>query len=409
MRSPLRRQAFPAAVLAAGILAAGLTGCGGGERASGPQEIVLQPLAEQGPDPFTESTAVAPLPAPPVPTPTVTTPASPAAKGINRTGISTQLRTISGSVAGLYGGTRSRSSCDVERQVRLLTADPVKAGVFAKAAGVDRHSIPAFLRGLTPVLLRADTRFTSSGYRDGAAKTFQSLLQAGTPVLVDSHGAPRLRCTCGNPLRPPDATRAGAVHKGVRWAGYRPERAVVIVPAVHTIDSLIIVNIATNTWIERKTGDTGARDRTPRVMPPHDPGDDITGPLSPSSPSPQPDTSLPELPQLPDSRQPRGATPDSPLPESAGRGTSLPEPSTPEAPRPDGPAPDGLEPFAPDDGGTAPDITQCPPGGTGSSDLWPGCPDLSETEDPGSGLPPGPDDGFEAAGAAVPPAVKSGE
>ncbi|GHF01088.1 hypothetical protein GCM10018785_74850 [Streptomyces longispororuber] len=66
--------------------------------------------------------------------------------------------------------------------------------------------MPAYLRGLTPVVPRADTRVTGHGCRDGRATGHQAVLQARTAVLVDDRGLPRVRCACGNPLLPPDTT-----------------------------------------------------------------------------------------------------------------------------------------------------------------------------------------------------------
>ncbi|GAP52775.1 serine/threonine protein kinase [Streptomyces azureus] len=56
-------------------------------------------------------------------------------------------------------------------------------------------------------MLRADTGVTNHGFRAGRAAVLQAVLQAGTAVLVDDRGVPRVRCACGNPLRPPVAMR----------------------------------------------------------------------------------------------------------------------------------------------------------------------------------------------------------
>ena len=62
------------------------------------------------------------------------------------------------------------------------------------------EQVGPFLGSLTPVTLRTDTAVTNHGFRDGSATAFQSVLQAGTGVLVDAQGLPRVRCYCGNPL-----------------------------------------------------------------------------------------------------------------------------------------------------------------------------------------------------------------
>jgi len=146
--------ALSAALLAAGCeadsdanVAAASSGSGG--------ELFLQPVAAQGPDPFTDSTATSTAtPQPVTRMPQSTPTGTPSATG---------TRSISGGTPGLYGGTRSVGSCDVEKQIAFLTSDQAKARAFARASGISQASIPGFLRGLTSVVLRADTRVTNHG------------------------------------------------------------------------------------------------------------------------------------------------------------------------------------------------------------------------------------------------------
>ncbi|MFB6825230.1 DUF6777 domain-containing protein [Streptomyces virginiae] len=270
-RQASRRHAPAGAALFAllGLLAAA---CGSAEEPKGApgaesQEVYLQPVASAGPDPFTASTATAesaPV-QPPLP---------------NATGQG--IRTVNAATPGLYGGTQRLGSCDVEQQVAFLTADKDKSRAFAEASNIEEEKIPDFLRGLTPVVLRADTRVTNHAFRDGAADGFQSVLQAGTAVLVDEHGMPRVRCGCGNPLASPRTAKGSPQHKGDPWSGYQANQVVVIEPTAHVINSLVIVNIADNTWIERKRGDDGAQDRPPKALPPYDPSAGIPdGPVTP--------------------------------------------------------------------------------------------------------------------------------
>ncbi|MEU3503354.1 DUF6777 domain-containing protein [Streptomyces hundungensis] len=335
MPSTLRKIATAAAVLAVGSFAAG---CGGGANgADSEQDLNLQPIAAQGPDPFTESTAEST---------TTPTPAVPPGAGSGTPAPSLRsVRTVTGSTPGLYGGTQSVASCDVEKQIRFLGGDRAKTRAFADAAGIDPGSIPSFLRGLTPVVLRVDTRVTNHGFRDGSATSFQSVLQAGTAVLVDDHGAPRVRCACGNPLRPPSAHQGGWKDKGTPWPGYRGDRVIVVRPTTVVINTLIIVNVTNNTWIERKSGDDGRHDKRrpdihidpakpPVPEPPSPPASPSTS-LSPNtSPSPSPDCPTPtptvtvtETPSSP----PPSAPPSSPSPQSA-----PPSPQSPPASSPSG-------------------------------------------------------------------------
>ncbi|WP_328302111.1 hypothetical protein OG389_31930 [Streptomyces sp. NBC_00435] len=334
MHAPTPRQATrrhaparTALFAALGLLAAACGASAEDGQTKGPaaesQEVHLQPVASAGPDPFTTSSAMgesAPV-QPPVP---------------NATGQG--IRTVNAATPGLYGGTQRLGSCDVEAQVQSLTADDGKARAFAEASQMKQEEIPDFLRGLTPVVLRADTRVTNHGFADGRPNAFQSVLQAGTAVLVDSHGMPRVRCACGNPLMAPRAAQGAPVLKGDPWTGYQPNQVVVIEPTAQVINSLVIVNITDNTWIERRTGDDGAQDRAPVTPPPYDPADGIpAGPAtppgtSPADPCPTPDSnSLARTsPPVPGKPSPGG----SPVPKAADCPPGAPQtvPNTPVVP-----------------------------------------------------------------------------
>ncbi|MFC8272508.1 DUF6777 domain-containing protein [Streptomyces sp. NPDC057271] len=344
MPSPIRRSSRPHVTApAVGVLAVALVlaGCAAGDdageggaasdrTAATSQEVFLQPVADRGPDPFTASTARAGVP-------------SPAATAPPGTSTGGTIREVTGSTPGLYGGTRQVASCDVERQAELLARDRVRTRVFAESAGIPEAGAADWLRGLTPVVLRADTRVTNHGYRDGGATAYQSVLQAGTAVLVDQYGAPRVRCACGNPLRSP-VTAQGATHQGKPWSGYHPDRVVVIRPTTTVVTSLVIVNTVDNTWIERKTGTDGERDTRPAVIPPCAPAAcDLTGTPAPV-PSPSVTDGSPD-PGRGESTRPDGSTPPGDV--------SPPAPPTTECPAPD-PYPNGTPDTASPDA-TAPD------------------------------------------------------
>ena len=288
-----------------------------------PRNCSSSAAADRGPDPFTQSTAVAAPSAPAVPSGLPSSP--PSATSVANSVAVRVVRTLPGSTPGLYGGIRSVSSCDVERQVRLLTEDGGRARAFARGADISPAAVPEFLRGLTPVVLRADTRMTNHGYRGGSAVAFQSVLQAGTAVMVDDHGMPRVRCACGNPLRPAVASREGVVHKGEPWSGYRADRVVLIDRAPRAVANLIIADTFNRTWIERRTGTRGDEDTLPGVQPPYGPDADITDPDAVTPPIPD-DTPRPEGPDT-------GPRPDAPSPDLPS--PDVPSPDVPEMP--DGP------------------------------------------------------------------------
>jgi len=58
-------------------------------------------------------------------------------------------------------------------------------------------ALSRYIRDLRPVTLTRDTRATNHAFVDGRAVAFQSILQAGTAVLVDDKGVPVARCRCG--------------------------------------------------------------------------------------------------------------------------------------------------------------------------------------------------------------------
>lgn len=354
MRTPIRRRflgrhvrrryAAIAALSVALSFSLLVSGCGGdSSAAAGSEEVFLQPVTGQGPNPYTPSTVTstaAPSPEPPAPSSSP----SPPARG-------QMLRTVSGATPGLYGGTQSVASCDVEQQVRFLAADQAKSRAFARSAGISQAEIPDFLRGLTPVVLRADTRATSHGYSRGTATSYQSVLQAGTPVLVDQYGAPRVRCADGNPLKPPVAVKGAVVQTGRSWVGYQPERVVVVKPTVQMVDSLVIVDIVNNTWIERKSGTDGEQDKRPDVLPPVNPDDIYTYP--PPSGLIGPDGSA----QPPDGSAQQGdstgqSEPVSPPVSPYAPGEPVSPPIAPDVPSEELPPPVG--PDMPSDGGIAP-------------------------------------------------------
>ncbi|QNP68485.1 hypothetical protein IAG44_02685 [Streptomyces roseirectus] len=282
------------------------TGASGGE-------VFLQAAARPGPDPFTESTAVHGT-APPATTP------SQAPDGA--------LRSVDGGSAGLYGGSRDVAACDVGKQIRVLAAAPAKNAAFASVAGVQPSQVPSYLRSLTPVQLRADTRVTNHGFRDGAATSYQSVLQAGTAVLVDGYGVPRVRCACGNPLGRPLAQSGAPRATGDAWPGYRPANVVVVAPSITVVNVFVLYDHDDHGWIARPRGDSGHGDRP------------TTPPPSPSpSPTPTP-TPTPSPSPSPSASPSSSATPTpSPPPSPSTSPSSSSGDSTSPSPSPSEPAP----------------------------------------------------------------------
>ncbi len=158
---------------------------------SQPTEVVFEPVGEPGSDPFTESVRIQLVASESPVDDTAGTDGAGADEGDRGTG------------PGLYGGSGDNSLCDIDQLVDSLMEQADKAEAWADAAGIEVDEIPDHIGSLEPTLLAGDTRVTNHGYRDGKATPFQSTLEAGTAVLVDSQGVPRARCACGNPLDEP--------------------------------------------------------------------------------------------------------------------------------------------------------------------------------------------------------------
>ncbi|MEV5955744.1 DUF6777 domain-containing protein [Streptomyces sp. NPDC051987] len=323
-KSAPRIATLTTAVVVAAALAVVLTRSGDSSGHRG--EVFLQSAGSSGQDPFTPSTARNSAAAP--------VSAAPAASAAPQN----EVRGVDGGAPGLYSGTRNSASCDVEQQIRYLQAAPDRNRAFAAQAGVQPSGVPAYLRSLTSVQLRADTRVTAHGYRDGGATTYQSVLQAGTAVLVDGHGVPRLRCACGNPLAPPVAQPTTPRTTGAAWPAYRPANVVVVAPSAQVIKVFVVFDREHDDWFGRHRGDhTGHQDRPAR--PPADPNP-LNPPSSPSGPStpPGPGNGSPPPPSnTPSSNSPSGHAPSSK--PSSKPPSSVPPSSVPPSSAPPSSAP----------------------------------------------------------------------
>lgn len=359
MHPRIRLRRTVSALLPVGLLlAAGCAPDASPPAGTADDDVLLQPAADPGPSPFTGSTASEPGAAPGTRSGDRSTSAPGDGKPLTRTG----------STPGLYGGTRAVPSCDVETQIRMLAADPAREEAFARTVSVSPGQVPAFLRALTPVLLRADTLVTAHGFRAGSVTAFQSVLQAGTAVMVDGRGVPRVRCACGNPLDPPARGAGATAGKGERWEGFDPARTVVIEPAARPVPELVIVDEQHQAWIARPSGDEGAGDRAPAVPPPYGPGTDITGPLPEAPPTGTEEPRAPKKSARPE--KPAEPTPSRPLPPG--------DCPTPALPTPPGEPAGGVGVPA-----RSPGETRCPtPTGVPSDSPTDGYPDESSEPEP---------------------------
>ncbi|MFD7599304.1 DUF6777 domain-containing protein [Streptomyces mirabilis] len=312
------RMALITGVVVAGVvLGVVLARSGGTSGTASGGELFLQAANRPGPDPFTESTA----------RDSSTTPVTPAANAPESANVT---RGVSGSTPGLYGGARNTASCDVEKQVKALQAEPAKNKAFASVEGVQPSAVPAYLRSLTPVQLRMDTRVTNHGYRGGAATDYQAVLQTGTAVLVDGHGVPRVRCACGNPLTPAVAQRTVPRRTGDTWASYRSQNVVVVLPATTTIDVFVIYDPHLDEWVGRHRGDSDGR-RDEKTYPPAKPSPAVSV-SSASSKSPASESPYPSDPSSSDASSPSTSSSSDPEYPSSEPATTADTSSSYDAP-----------------------------------------------------------------------------
>ncbi|MFC4051812.1 DUF6777 domain-containing protein [Actinomadura syzygii] len=224
--------------------------------------------------------------------------------------------TKTGDSPGLYGGTRQTSTCDQQKLVAFLQANPDKAKAWAAVQGIPVSDIPRYVSRLTPVLLRTDTLVTNHGYHDGRATAAPAVLQAGMGVLINGYGVPTVKCNCGNPLtRPKEKISSGKVsYTGRSWSGFTKRNVTEIQPRDSrkgTIESFVLVDPEATMGFERPRATEGESDGPPTELP-------ATETEVPTSDSPAPTDSGLDSPTV-----------DSPGPESPGTespGTETPSP-----------------------------------------------------------------------------------
>jgi hypothetical protein len=239
---------------------------------AGSAEVFLESASSPGNNPFTPSVAT---PQPPNTDPGLPQAASPAAP--QSPGAAPQapaanpvpVRTVSGGEPGLYGGTRNLGTCDTGLLINYLAQNPDKGAAWAGVLSITPDQIRDYVGQLTQVVLRADTRVTNHGFANGKAYPLQSVLQAGTAVLIDKGGAPRVRCECGNPLL--EALPSTPNYVGQPWARF-DQLTVVVVQTVLIINYFILVDWNCGCYFARPPGTGGPNDGPPCRLPVTPPG-----------------------------------------------------------------------------------------------------------------------------------------
>lgn len=237
----------------------------------GPSEVTAEPVGSAGDNPFT----------PPV--------------GKDRKNVKPPKRAVSsgtpvsyrGNLPGLYGGTNNYSTCDKQQLVSFLQQNPDKASAWAQTLGISTSEIRTYVDDLTAVTLRTDVRVTNHGFVNGVANPIQSVLQAGTAVLVDRYGRPVVKCYCGNPLTAP-LTYTQPIYTGPTWSGFRPQNITIIQRSTTIINVFKLYDPATGKIFKRPAGTDGSKDG-----PYYGPGGDVRPEPPPTETQPPPATQPP--------------------------------------------------------------------------------------------------------------------
>lgn len=181
--------------------------------------------------------------------------------------------TVRGDSDGVYGGTRDTQVCDKTVLIEFF-GDPANAEtarLWADLLGLDQAQINNYLQGLTGVRLRWDSRVTDHGIRGTQTTSWQALLQAGTAVLVDNTGVPRVKCNSGSPLLEPLVLKEHddddlaldrvAQNPADAWGALDTANTVVIQPVDEPIRTITLVDVEGEEMLERDVGSDGASSR----------------------------------------------------------------------------------------------------------------------------------------------------
>lgn len=217
---------------------------------SSAKAVTLEPADQPGPDPFTDSVQTSEVP-------TIAQPAAVKATAMRdqlSRDATTSVLVATGTAPGLYGGSGDVRVCDAEKLVSYLDEHQDKAQAFADVLGIAPDGIAGYVAALTPIVLVQDTVVTNHGFEDGHATELRSVLQAGTAVMVDAQGVPRVKCNCGNPLTPPEVvSNADWNVKGDPWDGFDVTHVAGVV-AGDTVTQLVLIDITTGVTYTQPVG-----------------------------------------------------------------------------------------------------------------------------------------------------------
>jgi hypothetical protein len=202
-------------------------------------EVVLEPVDHVTEEPFTESVVSEGVV--PAELQAFSTVEGPGARPSASSDV--VISQVAGDRSGLYGSTAEGAVCDADALAVRILADEEVNRVWSGVMGVDPGDSAALITALTPVVLGRDTAVTNHGFGPDGAAPYQSVLQAGTPVMVDANGTPRTQCGCGNPLLAPDAAGGRVDLVGDVWEGFDPQRIAEVRPSDEPVTEIETVDI----------------------------------------------------------------------------------------------------------------------------------------------------------------------
>lgn len=171
-------------------------------------------------------------------------------------------RLVPGTQRGLYGSTGDTPVCDVPAVANYLDANPERSAPWAEEIGIAPQKIPYYLNTLTPVALITDTWVTVAVFIDGRAVPTQAVMQAGSAVLIDQVGVPRVHCATGNPLTPPANVNLSALEiSGKEWTDFSLQNIIAVAysgggSASPIVTEFDLRDVSSGEVIARPTGGT---------------------------------------------------------------------------------------------------------------------------------------------------------
>lgn len=171
------------------------------------------------------------------------------------------VRPVSGRQPQLYGATGETYPCDAVTLANDLDTNATTAHAWGLALGLTPQQIPSYLNTLTAVVLMGDTWVTTHTLADGVAHPAQAVLQAGTAVLVDPLGVPRVHCVSGAPLTPPANQKLTEYRMdGDKWDGFSPQTVLATnyasAGAPGPLGDFTLIDVTSGEQVVRKAGGT---------------------------------------------------------------------------------------------------------------------------------------------------------